>query len=216
MFQNRQSAGRQLAERLEEYRNNKETIVLAIPRGGVVVGKGICEELNLPLEAVSVKKLGAPFNPELAIGAVAMGGNRYIDWEMIKRINVDSQYLDPEVKSKLKETEERVKKYKIKLEHLLNFSNFILTDDGVATGATTKAALSVIVNLKITSNKKKKIILAVPVISNEVSRQLEKEVSKLIAIEKALDFGAVGQFYNEFHQIDDKEVVEILEKLRRY
>ncbi|OGF99628.1 hypothetical protein A2153_03655 [Candidatus Gottesmanbacteria bacterium RBG_16_38_7b] len=215
MFENREAAGRLLAAKLKKYKNSKEAIVIAIPRGGIIVGAAIAQKLNLPLEAISVKKLGAPFNPELAIGAVAQEGNRYIDWVMLRTVNAGDDYVEREVETKFKEVDERIRKYKIRSDRLLNYSIFILTDDGIATGATTRAALNVLNNLKPKRSDKKLIILAVPVISDEVFKQLEGEADEIVVLEKPTDLGAVGQFYNEFNQVNDATVLEILEKLRR-
>ena len=215
MFQNRQTAGKALSENLKDFKCSKEALVLGIPRGGVVVGGVIAYELDLPLEAICVKKVGAPFNSELAIGAVVQGGSRYLDREMINRLKIDKIYVDSECRMRLSEVEERIKKYKIEPRILANYSKFILTDDGIATGATMKAAITAIKKLKLTKDKKKLILLAVPVISDEVYNELERQGGKITVLEKAQDFGAVGQFYNEFEQTDDETVIKILKKYRR-
>lgn len=215
MFEDRQAAGRQLAEKLQEYKNSKTSIILAIPRGGVVVGAEISSNLKIPLDILSVKKIGAPHNPELAIGAVGQGGRRIVDWAMIGRLGVNDDYLEKETEKKLKEVNDRLDKYGSRPEDLLNYSNFILTDDGVATGATTKAAVEVVRKLDLPNNRTKKIILAVPVIAKEVEVELRERVDRLIVIEERADFGAVGQFYKEFSQVEDEEVIKILNKTRR-
>ena len=215
MFEDRQEVGRKLAERLAEYKNSQDSVVLSIPRGGVVVGAEIARDLNLPLEAVAVKKLGAPANPELAIGSVAQNGAKYIDWELVVRMGIGSEYLASEVEDKRKEVEERVKNYQIVPDKLLRFSNFILTDDGIATGATIKAALNIIKSLIFSGKRKAKIILAVPVLSKEIFNELQKESVRMEVIEVSDNFGSVGQFFASFPQIKDREVIELLNKYRR-
>ena len=157
MFQNRQDAGGKLADKLKDYKNKSDCIVVALPRGGVVIGAEIAGELNLPLDIIAVKKLGAPQNPELAIGAVAQAGAKNIDFEMVARIGANSEYLESEIEAKFKEVDERIIKYRVRPENLLKFSEFILTDDGIATGATIRAALNVLRNLNLPDKKQAKI-----------------------------------------------------------
>jgi len=216
MFQNRQEAGRILADKLKNYSNADNCIVVALPRGGVIIGAELACKLNLPLDIVSVRKLPAPHNPELAIGAVAQAGAKYIDFEMIARTGADSEYLESTTAAKFKEVGERIAKYRINPEYLLKFNKFILTDDGIATGATIRAAVIFLRSLKLPDKKRAKIILAVPVAAHEVFVQLRKEVAEAIVLEESSEFGAVGQFYRNFGQIDDQEVIKFLNKYRRY
>lgn len=215
MFENREEAGRQLAEKLRDFKDSLSSVVLAIPRGGVVVGAEIARQLKLPLETVAVKKLGAPFNPELAIGAVGQGGVRYIDWDQIKTATVASEYLELEVEEKLKEVKDRIVKYQIRPVNLLNFKKFILTDDGIATGATTRAALKVIKDLKLIDGKPAYIVLAVPVIAKEVYKQIFPEVDRIVVLAVADNFGSVGQYYKKFDQVNDEDVIKIINFERR-
>lgn len=215
MFENRIQAGQLLSEKLEEYRDKKDTVVVALPRGGVVVGACIARNLNLPLDVIAVKKLGAPNNPELAIGAVAQNKAKYIDLGTVVSLGVTREYLKSEMVSKYKEVEDRIKKYHILTENLQKFTYFLLTDDGVATGATIRAALNVIKELKLPAVKPV-IILAVPVAAKEIYNQLNTETDKIEVIEVADDFSAVGQFYKEFNQVNDNEVINLLNKYRQY
>lgn len=213
MFQNREQAGLSLAEKLKEFKNRKDTIVLSIPRGGVVVGKQIADKLNLPFSAIVVKKLGAPGNPELAIGAVAPDGIKYIDFGLALRIGAKQDYLDNEIEVKKKEIEERARKYRIKkLElRIKNKKIILLVDDGIATGATTFAALKYITNLKPpTTDDKRSTILAVPVIAKDTYNKLKSEVDKIVTLEIPETFNSVGQFYREFPQVSDDEVIRLL------
>lgn len=209
MFEDRGQAGKLLSKKLAGYRNDRESLIIAIPRGGVVVAMELCKELNLPVQAVSVKKLGAPLNPELAIGAVSLSHIKYLEWDLINRLNVTKEYLEKEVERKGKEVEDRNRLYGFDKEKLKHFANFILVDDGIATGATTKAAVYFI---KSCQQNNQKIILAVPVIAYDVYNQLKKVVDEIIVLEKPLEFGAVGQFYRHFDQVSDETVVKILKK----
>lgn len=217
MFKNRVEAGRLLSDKLIKYRGNTKTAVLSIPRGGIVVGQELAKNLNLPLTYVVVKKLRAPGNPELAIGALAPDGVKVIDWELALKIGVEQEYLDEEIERKQKEVEERTEKF-LERSNLrggstsLKDKNFIiLTDDGVATGATVLAAIKYIKNLKPTTyNLSPKIILAVPVVAKDTFDKLKSEVDEIIALEIPDSFSAVGQFYEEFPQVTDEEVIKML------
>jgi len=215
IFESRQAAGKMLAKKLFEYKSNNEMCVMAIPRGGVVTGAEIAEQLNLPLEAISIKKLGAPFNPELAIGAVAQNNTKYIDRDLIAKLAVTEEYLERETEEKMKEVEERVFKYKINLNSLTKHAKFILTDDGIATGATVRAALTFIQNLSKLTGVKRWAILAIPVAAKDTAALFKNEADKIIILHESEDFGAVGQFYRNFSQVEDEEVINILEKYRR-
>lgn len=204
MFANREEAGKKLADKLNHLKS-KETLVLAIPRGGVVIGKVLSETLNCPLEVVVVKKLGAPGNPELAIGAVGPDGVVTIDWELAKLTRADQGYIEDEKRKLRKEIEERQEKFG-KVESLkIKDKIAILTDDGIATGATIEAAIT-----WIKTQNPKKVVLAVPVAPPEVVEKFKSLVDLLIILETPAFFGAVGQFYQEFPQVEDEEVIKIL------
>ncbi|MBI3379942.1 phosphoribosyltransferase [Candidatus Gottesmanbacteria bacterium] len=212
MFQNREEAGKLLAAELSKYKNNQDAVVLAIPRGGVVVGRQIADKLSLPLILAVVKKIGAPGNPELAIGALAPSNTKFIDWDLVFRSNVGQDYLDAELDAKRNEIEERVQKFKIRnLKSVIrNKKIIILTDDGIATGATTRAAINYIKIITKNQETIAKIILAIPVIAKETYDKIKKEVNKIFALEIPQSFNAVGQFYKEFPQVSDEEVMELL------
>lgn len=209
MFQNRQTAGKLIAEKLREYKNFRDCAVAALSRGGVVVGAEIAKELKLPLEIVVVKKLSAPFNPELAIGAVGQNGAKYIDREMVRSLNISDDYLESEIVIKLKEVEERIATYNISSENLIKYSNFLLTDDGIATGATIRAAIAVIQNLGVKKTKHINIVLTVPVVAKEIYDVMINEVDRFIALSVADNLGSVGQYYREFSQVTDDAVIKI-------
>lgn len=206
MFKNREEAGRQLAAKLQNYKATKNLIVLAIPRGGVVVGKILAQALNCPLDILIIRKIGAPGNPELAVGAVGPSGIRVIDWDLAGRVGANKDYLESQVENLKLEIKEREKKFRgDKKELEVTDKTVILTDDGIATGATIEAAIA-----WLRTKKAKKIILAVPVAPPEVVEKLKLLVSELIVLDQPDFFSAVGQFYQEFEQVTDNEVVELL------
>jgi len=221
VFQNREEAGELLTDRLSIYKKQKMVLVVAIPRGGVVVARQIATKLSLPLSIIVVKKLGAPANPELAIGALAPDGVRYIDFDLALRSGVEQEYLDREIRQKKEEVEERIKKFQIPNSkfQIKNNKIFILVDDGVATGATVLAAIryikesqksKVLPRRQAGKSQKYKIILAVPVIAKETYNKLQTEVDEIVALEIPESFNAVGQFYKEFPQVSDEEVIKLL------
>ena len=208
MFKNREEAGKKLASKLLNYKAIENLIVLAIPRGGVVVGKELAQALNCPLDVLITRKIGAPGNPELGIGAVGPGGIRIIDWDLAGRVGADKDYLESKIENLKFEIEEREKKFRVGKKPLeIKDKTVILTDDGIATGATIEAAIA-----WLKSQKAKKIILAVPVAPPEVIKKLKPLVDELICLDQPEFFAAVGQFYHDFPQILDEEVVKLLEK----
>jgi predicted phosphoribosyltransferase len=201
MFNNREDAALKLAEKLEKYKNTNG-VILAIPRGGVPIGFTISKKLNLPLEIIMSKKIGHPLNPEYAIGSVTM--HNIIINENNK--DVSKEYIQNEhlkILNKLKE------KYKIFMgeKNQTNFKNktLIIVDDGIATGNTILAAIE-----DIKQNKPKEIIIATPVAPKNVASKLSKLVNEFICLELPIEFMAIGQFYNNFSQVTDEEVVELI------
>lgn len=212
IFQNRTEAGKKIAIELlndlaiERDVKEKNLTVLAIPRGGVVVGKELAQKLNCPLDVIITKKIGAPGNSELAIGAVGPGGEEVIDEELAERAGADEQYLKRQVVSVKRLVEEREKLLRKNREPLnLKDKMVIITDDGVATGVTMMAAIEV-----IRQHEPKKIIVAVPVIARDSLRKLGGLADAVIYLEAPELFFAVGQFYREFEQVSEEEVIELL------
>lgn len=208
LFQNRQQAGQLLAEKLRHYKNNSHVIVLGLPRGGVVCAKEVAKNLEVPLDVVVTKKLGAPGNPEYAVGAVAETGEYALNEEVVRAVGISQEYLDEEVISK----KEKVKRY---LEEFrqgrglgsLNLKGkvVILVDDGIATGFTILAAIKA-----VRAQNPKKIIVAVPVSAPDSLEKIKKVADEVICLSTPLYFAAVGQFYEEFEQTTDEEVKKIL------
>ena len=208
-FSNRSDAGRRLAKALSKYEGSN-TVVLALPRGGVPVAAEVAAALNAPLDLVLVRKIGVPVQPELAMGAVVDGADPIIvrNDEVIEFSGTTAREFDEACARELAEIERRRQLYigeRARVEiagHVV-----ILIDDGIATGATTRAALQA-----IRKRKPKELVLAVPVAPPETIRQLLKEVDTLICLETPEDFGAIGYFYRDFRQVSDREVIDILNR----
>ncbi|NGX33583.1 MAG: putative phosphoribosyl transferase [Candidatus Anoxychlamydiales bacterium] len=207
-FKDRKDAAQKLIPKLQKYKKNPQAIILALPRGGIILAYEIAKELKLPLDLIISQKIGAPFLQELAIGAITEDGESFFDENIISSYEVSEKYIEQETKKKIKEATRRVNLYRKNLPPLsLQDKIAILVDDGVATGAT------MLVTIKSAKARKvKKIIVAVPVIAPDSLRKIEKEVDQVIYLEASQSFGAVGQFYEYFDQIDDKTVIELLKK----
>ncbi len=209
MFKNRQEASQQLAEKLNHYKAKENVVVLGIPRGGVVTAKRIAQELNCPLDIIVVKKIGAPNEQELAIGAIGeTKGSSYLDEKLISELRVSQQYLK-EQSEKLKEEIKRRETLYRQTKPPLNLKEkvVIIVDDGTATGATAIAAIR-----EVWNNEPKKVVIALPVAPIDTLHKLEKEADEVVVLETPSDFFAVGQFYENFPQVDDKEVIDLLQK----
>lgn len=203
----RREAGERLAARLEIYRG-REPLVLAVPRGGVVVAEEIHRAIGGELDVIITRKIGAPHQRELAIGATSGDGVVMLNDELISRIGVFPDYVKKAAAREQAEIIRRLEKYRgqrplPQIEGRL----VVVVDDGVATGYTLLAALS-----SLRRHSPAELALAVPVGPPETFERLNKEVDALVYLEAPVDFAAVGQFYRHFDQISDEEVVEILEK----
>ncbi len=211
MFADRGEAGRKLAEKLtqefaEQSLVKDSGLVLAIPRGGIVVGKEISQRLNLPLEVLITKKIPAPNNPELAVGAVGEGGVVYLDKELCRNLCLTKVFLKKIIAEKNKELELK-KEFFRKDQPFLNLQGkrLILADDGVATGATILAAVRVVRKFK-----PKEIVVAIPVVALDTLTKLEQEADRVIYLEAPEMFFSVDQFYKNFDQVSDGQVIKIL------
>jgi len=210
MWQDRIEAGQKLAQKLKEVLGEEKTLsqglVLAIPRGGVVVGQQIAKALNYPLDVIIVKKIGAPGNPELAVGAVGFVGEPVIDEDLVARLGVEKDYLEKKITEIKNQIIIQGKEWRAGKEQLdLKNKIVVITDDGVATGATVKSAMEI-----ARQANPQKIILAVPVIAKESLNEIENLADEVVYLEVPELFFAVGQFYQNFDQITDEEVKELL------
>lgn len=211
IFDNRVEAGRRLAGRLQEYRG-LSAVVLAVPRGGVVVGYEVAAALGAPLDVIIPRKLGAPDQPELAIGAVAGENIVVLDEQTIGYLGVSRAYLDEEAERQREEISRRRKLYRGERPFpSLEDRTVILVDDGIATGATITAAAR-----ESRAHRPARIVLAVPVAPPEVVDRLAKEVDDLVVLETPEPFFAVGSWYYQFEQTSDDEVVALLEAAEQW
>lgn len=208
IYKDRRDSGIQLAPKLKSYKDREGIMVLALPRGGVVTGYEVALYLNCPLEVIIVRKIGFPGDPEFAIGAVSETGVVVLDKSTISAYEVSEEYIEGEISRQKAEIERRVNVYR-KGQRIPDLKQkvIILIDDGVATGATMKAAIS---TLKVEDIEK--LVVAIPVASPQVLEELQQIVDELICLETPYDFMAVGSYYQDFTQVSDEEVVEILEK----
>jgi putative phosphoribosyl transferase len=206
IFRDRRVAGEQLATRLQFLADQPDVIVLGIPRGGVVVAAEVARALNVSLDVFIARKLGAPVNPELAIGAVTSTGDVFIDDEIVHELRIPKEIIDREVEYQRKEIERRLYMYRPDRPPL-NVKNktVVLIDDGIATGSTVLASLR-----SLHKQAPTKLILAVPVAPAETMKRLEQECDQAIVLATPEPFLAVGRFYLMFDQTSDEEVVALL------
>jgi putative phosphoribosyl transferase len=209
MFQDRSDAGRRLAKALLGYKG-RNAVVLALPRGGVPVAAEVAAALDAPLDLILVRKIGVPTQPELAMGAVVDGAAPIVirNEEVIGLSGTTADEFDMTCARELAEIERRRQLYigeRPRAE--IAGQVVIVIDDGIATGATTLAALQAIRN-----RKPKELVLAVPVAPPDTITELRQEVDALICLETPELFGAIGYFYRDFRQVSDEEVVAILKR----
>jgi len=201
-------AGKRLAEALSHFKGTNG-IVLAIPRGGIVVASAISNALGFRLDIVIPRKIGAPDQPELAIGAISEDGSAIMNYDIIKRVGATEAYIKEESGRQLNEIARRMSAYRIGRPRVsLQGENIILVDDGVATGATLKAAIKY-VNNQNPSN----LTVAIPVGPIQTIRELQAEVD-VICLYSPDIFYAIGAFYSDFEQVTDEEVIMHLQKNR--
>ena len=205
IFADRREAGERLADALSELAGS-DAVVLAIPRGGVVVGRVVADRLGVPLDVVIPRKVGAPGNPELGLGAVAPGV-RVLDERLISELRVSPEYLEREIESQQRETARREIAYREGRPSVeVEGKTAIVVDDGVATGGTAVAACRWARRAGAA-----RVILAVPVAPRQARAMLEREAGQLVVLATPDPFFAVGQWYSDFDQVSDKEVISLLQ-----
>ncbi|SRR5579883_33199 len=207
-YHDRRDAGRVLAEELKSYANRKDVIVLALPRGGVPVAFEIAEALSVPLDIFIVRKLGVPGHEELAMGAIASGGTTVFNQDIIHQLAISKEAIDRVIAEESEELLRREKKYRgdKKFPDLKN-KVIILVDDGIATGATMKAAIKALRRLEPLS-----IVVAVPVAAASTCKEMSGLADKIICPLQPIFFNAVGAWYEIFDQTLDEEVIDLLGK----
>ncbi|MGB8348712.1 MAG: phosphoribosyltransferase [Ktedonobacteraceae bacterium] len=205
MFLDRVEAGKRLAVALKAT-VGKGAIVLAIPRGGVVVGHIVARALGVPLDIIIPRKIGAPSNPELAIGAMTEDGTTILDERLIQQLDISRHYIKEESEKQKLEIERRLKLYRGDAPYpILKNREVVIVDDGIATGSTMKAALS-----SVRRRGAKKIIIAVPVGPESTIKELKDEADSVVCLFTPEPFYAIGQFYTKFDQTSDDEVKRLL------
>jgi putative phosphoribosyl transferase len=205
LFTDRVNAGRRLASALENL-VDKDAIVLAIPRGGVVVGYEVAKALDLPLDVIIPRKIGAPYNPELAIGAMTEDGTVLLDNRLVEYLRVSEDYIQKESETQKLEIQRRLKLYRGDIPYpTLKHRDVILVDDGIATGSTMKAALA-----SVRKRGAKTVVIAIPVGPPSTIKELEEKADHVACLFTPEPFYAIGQFYEDFTQTLDEEVTRLL------
>jgi predicted phosphoribosyltransferase len=206
LFQDRSDAGRQLASKVREYANLPDVLVLALPRGGVPVAFEVAQELDAPLDVYLVRKLGLPGHPELAMGAIASGGVRVLNEDVVQGLLVPGELIDEIASQEEEELKRREQLYRDGRPALeVRGRTILLIDDGLATGSTMRAAVAALRQLKPT-----RIIVAVPVAAEETCGALCDEVDAIACVQTPHPFYAVGVWYENFAQTTDDEVRALL------
>ncbi len=207
---NRLEAGQQLAQKLQPLCRGLTGLVLALPRGGVPVAYPIASSLQWPLDVCLVRKLGAPTQPELAMGAIASDGVRVINQDIVSLLRVSPAEIDYVSQKEEQELKRRDELYRPGLSALaLRDRVIVLVDDGIATGSTIKAAIAI-----IKKQHPQTLIIAVPVIAPDISRQLQAEVDHLIYLLQPPQLQSIGLWYEDFSQVPDQVVCEYLAQAR--
>ncbi len=210
LFKDRVEAGLHLARELTAYASRSDVLVLALPRGGVPVGYEVARALNAPLDVLVVRKLGLPGQEELAMGAIASGGVRVLNEDVVQYIGVSDEVIEKVAVSEREELERRDRSYRgERPPPNIAGQTVILVDDGLATGSTMKAAARA-----VRAQKPAKLVVAVPVSAQSTCRELRDEVDEIICDMMPEPFQAVGLWYEDFPQMTDEEVRELLEQAR--
>lgn len=206
-FADRREAGQKLAEALHRYRE-EDPVVLALPRGGVEVGRAVADALDAPLDVVVARKLGAPMQPELGIGAIAPGGVRVLEPRIVEALGITDDEIDGLVAHESAEMERRERAYRgDQPPPDVRGRTAIIVDDGLATGVTARAAVEAVRRWE-----PKRLVLAVPVAAADSADALRRIADEVVCLLEPYDFGAVGLWYREFSQLTDDDVVALLRR----
>lgn len=205
LFNDRVEAGKRLAQALREFQG-KDAVVLGVPRGGVVVAAEVARALGAPLDVVVTRKVGAPGEPEFALGAVTQEGEVILDVKAVESVGASREYLDGEIRRKREEVDERMKLLRGDAPFpRVEGKVVIIVDDGVATGSSVSAAVR-----SVRSRAPGEVVVAVPVAPRETVEKLAREGVKVVCLETPEPFFAIGEFYRDFRQVEDAEVIRLL------
>ncbi|WP_026731934.1 phosphoribosyltransferase [Fischerella sp. PCC 9605] len=208
IFRDRTQAGQMLARKLSAYANRQDVIVVALPRGGVPVAFEVAKALNVPLDVCIVRKLGVPHHKELAMGAIAAGGVRVLNYDVVSWLGISSKTIDEVAAKELRELQRRDRVYRGERPPLdVRNRTVILIDDGIATGSTMRAAIAI-----LRQQQPQSIVVAVPVAPLETYRELQAEVDGVVCLLTPEPMNAIGLWYENFSQTTDEEVRELLSK----
>jgi putative phosphoribosyl transferase len=210
IYRDRSEAGKKLATQLRDYANRDDVLVLALPRGGVPVAYEVAKALNAPLDVFLVRKLGVPGYPELAMGAIATGGIRVLNNDVLDHLRIPEQVIDSIVAIEERELERREREYRgNRPEPKVQGKTVILIDDGLATGSTMRAAAAA-----LRQQNPDRIVVAVPVSASRTCNEYSMRVDEIVCAATPEPFLGVGQWYEDFSQTTDDEVRQLLEKGR--
>jgi putative phosphoribosyl transferase len=206
-FRDRSEAGQRLGAQLNEFAN-RDGLVLALPRGGVPVGFEVAQSLNAPLDVIVVRKLGMPGRKEVAMGAIASGGVRVLNWRVVRALALSPQQIDVLARKESHELQRREHEYCGNRRRMEVAGRIvILVDDGLATGLTMRAAVAA-----LRHEKPQQIIVAVPVAAPSACAEIEKVADRVVCLYTPLGFLSVSQWYQNFSQTSDEEVRELLDR----
>lgn len=210
IFQDRVDAGQRLATQLQKYRSDNP-LVLALPRGGVVVGYEVSKVLEIPLDVIVSRKIGAPYNPELGIGALSEGNIQILDEQIIQLLGLPKDEIAEIIKQEQKEMVRRIKLYRNNNPlPSLHTRTVILVDDGLATGVTAEASIKAVLQLQ-----PHRLVIAVPVCDYETAETIRRQVDDFICLYSPRSLEAIGFYYQNFSQTTDEEVLQLLAKARK-
>jgi predicted phosphoribosyltransferase len=206
MFRDRHEAGQILAEKLHEYCDRPDVLILALPRGGVPVAFEVAIALDAPLDVFVVRKLGVPWHRELAMGAIASGGVRVVNEDVVRSLGISDDIIDEVTEVELHELERREAAYRDgRPRPEIRGKVVILVDDGLATGSTMRAAVEAVLRLE-----PKRVVVAVPVGASDTCRELKEQADDVVCVQTPEPLFGVGSWYEDFSQTTDDEVRELL------
>jgi len=209
-FEDRRQAGKRLAERLTRYAGRKDVAVLGLARGGLPVAFEVAKALHAPLDVFIVRKLGVPGHSELAMGAIASGGVRVMNDDVVRSLSITSDQIETIATEEQRELERREREYRGDAERMdVSGKTVILVDDGLATGASMRAAVEA-----LRQRQPEHIVVAVPAAAPSVCRAFENEVDEVVCLVTPEPFFGVGAWYSDFSQTTDQEVRRLLEQAR--